>query len=60
MNAIFWLCAIVTLAGALTILGFSIVVLRAPGQERIAALYTFGRSFALAVVSNVPICTSST
>lgn len=60
METSFWACAVITLASALTSLGFSVAAVRAadaPGLTN--ARYAMSRSVALAIVSVVAIAYQS-
>jgi hypothetical protein len=60
MEPTFWACAVVTLASALTSLGFSVAAVRTVGEAGLtSARYAMSRSVALAIVSVVAIAFQS-
>jgi hypothetical protein len=60
METSFWVCALITLASAMTSLAFSVLAVRAgDGPSRTNARYAGSRSVALAIVSVVAIAAQS-
>ena len=60
MSAAYWLCAAITVVSALVSLGFSIAALRATTTEvRIASMYAFARSLALAIAAVIALILNS-
>jgi hypothetical protein len=60
MEPSFWACAVVTVASALTSLGFSVAAVRTVGEAGLTtARYAISRSVALAIVSVVAIAFQS-
>ena len=47
-SRLFWLCAIITIASALTSAGFSLAALSSSGEAHVNALYSVSRSLSLA------------
>lgn len=50
-SRLFWICAIITIASALTSAGFSLAALSSSGEAHVNALYSVSRSLSIALGS---------
>jgi hypothetical protein len=58
-SRLFWLCGLVTIAGAFTSAGFSIAALSSAGDAHVNAMYAASRSLSLALASVVVVLARS-